>query len=279
VHVMTKALLVLAAVLSIVLATLTMAYTANADRIVSELSDARAASRSAESELEAQTSEFGALADAKDDRIQSLEQRLAQAQGQAAELRADVTRFRSQVESAELERDSFKDLFASSNEAKRTLADLLTAVVSENQSLRESESRKRIELAELSDQLNNSQSRNQVLDETVRTLRVTVTQLQDQLAGSGTGEGTGTGVRASLEFAGEVRAVRESTDDQLLVELDVGTNDSVSEDLNLFITRGNNWIANVRVVEAELNHSIARVTLIAEGQRVQAGDRVESRLQ
>lgn len=284
-HVMTKALMVLAAVLSIVLATLTMAYTANADRMVQELADARAAVRSAEGALEAQTAESGNIIDTKDQRIDSLEQRLVSAERDLADLRQESTRFRKEVESARRERDAFEDQFAIANEAMKTQAELLTAISEENSELRESESRKRREVIELADQINNLTSRNQVLNETVRTLRVTVAQLQEQLSGGGQvatagGETSGSSsVLARREFSGEVRAVRGDAGAETLVELDVGTNDSVRENMKLFITRGNNWIADVEVVEAELNTSVARVRLTAEGQSVQPGDRVESQLQ
>lgn len=278
-HGMTKFLVVVAAVLSVVLATLSMAYTANADRLVRDLRDARAAEKSATAQAQATQNAANDIAIAARERAQTLLRDLEAERGRRADLQAQLNSLQGEVTTAELARDRFADQFTIASQTQQTQADLLKALAGENGSLRSSESQLRRELASMTDERNNFEAQVAVLTESVRTLRVTIAQLQDALAQGPSGGTNGIGsVSTSGAFSGTVQEIRSDSNSEILVELNLGTNDSVRENTELYITRGNNWIANVQVLDAQPNYSIARVTRLAPGQRVTQGDTVESRL-
>ncbi|MFG0325871.1 MAG: hypothetical protein ACF8SC_01200 [Phycisphaerales bacterium JB037] len=278
-HGMTKFLVVVAAVLSVVLATLSMAYTANADRLVRELRDARAAEKSATAQAQATQNAANDIAIAAGERAKILLRDLEAERGRRADLQAQLNSLQGEVTTAELARDRFADQFTIASQTQQTQADLLMALAGENNSLRSSESQLRRELASMTDERNNYEAQVAVLTESVRALRVTIAQLQDALAqGPGAGSPGSGSTPTSGMFSGRVQDIRSDSNSEILVELNLGTNDSVRENTELYITRGNNWIANVQVLDAQPNYSIARVTRLAPGQRVNQGDTVESRL-
>lgn len=84
-HTMTKFFVAVAAVLSVALATLTMAYAVNADRIVKELRSERAAKEQANASKDAAVAEFGTLQGLNAARIQDLDSRILTLQQALAE--------------------------------------------------------------------------------------------------------------------------------------------------------------------------------------------------
>ena len=63
-----------------------------------------------------------------------------------------------------------------------------------------------------------------------------------------------------------------------LVQVNLGANDRVRENVKLLVFRGNTFVANLVLKRVDLQDSLAEVTLLAPGMQIQAGDRVTTRL-
>ncbi len=286
-HVMTKLLVALAAVLCVALSTLTMAYAVNADRIVKEWRSERAAREAAEEMMKGLQQEQSA-------RAQILELRLQEKTGQQGELASQLADAVRRANTAETERATAQSELITSQSrttAAINMADSLGTVVDRQSidlaDMRKQDIRWRETVRTLTDRLNDSESRALVLGGTVRALRETIAQLQRAMDGgtgvTGTGgtgsDDTGVDSLALNYFTGRVDEVaREEATGTTLVRVNVGTNDSVQPETTLFVTRGSTWIANLRVIRTDLNFSVAQVTQVADGQSIQTGDLVQSRI-
>lgn len=284
-HLMTKILIAAAAVLSVALATLTMAYTVNADRLVSELRTLQASNTAAKASAQHHQSEYAKLAeDANQQRVQ-LEQRLNERVRQLAEARDALAKVEGEKAEAMRARVANETELAQLTAMLGTFTTLVDRVNAENTGLRDSELRAKRENLELADKLNDVESQRQVLSQTVRALEVTVADLRDRIASGANNSAiaantprSGT-IAASNYFTGSIRDIRQDTAaNETLVQVNVGSNDSVRPNTELFVTRNDAWIANLQVVDVDLNFSIAKVIRTAPGQTVLRGDTVESKL-
>ncbi|MBX3365548.1 MAG: hypothetical protein KF866_12395 [Phycisphaeraceae bacterium] len=287
-HLMTKLLVALAAVLCVALSTLTMAYAVNADRIVKEWRSERAAREAAEEMMKGLQQERAGQTQVLELRIQSL-------RGEMGGMAVSLNDAQRRANVAETDRATAHRELASARNESTTAINLATGLkaITERQfadltEMRKSDLRMREVVRQLTDRLNDSESRALVLTGTVRSLRETIADLQSRIDGrpgvatASTGArpaDTGDGVAAINFFAGRVDEVaREAATGTTLVRVNVGTNDSVQPDTILYVQRGPVWIANLRVIQTDLNFSVAQVTSLASGQTIQAGDVVQSRL-
>lgn len=284
-HVMTKLLVALAAVLSVALATLTMAYAVNADRIVKEWRSERAAKEAALAAKDGAMAQFSDLRQQAELRIADLQNRLGDAEESLLTARGAL----SEAERAAITADQNHKTALTQVTTAQEMADTLTQIVN-NQSaelrgLRDDDLRNRIAVRELTDRLNNIESQRQVLVSTVRAYEEQLADLQEQLElAQGPGrstDGSGGGIVIPTSYyTGRVDEVsRDAGSNQTLVRLNLGSTDSVRRDTKLYITRGMEWIASVQVIEVDLNYSVARVLTQAPSKTIQPGDTVESRLQ
>lgn len=281
-HTLTKIFVAAAAVLSVALATLTMAYAVNADRIVKELRAERAAKEQANASKDAAVAEAGALRMIAEARIQELSARVTTLQNTLVEREQAFARSEADRAAAQQAVLAGQTQIEVAQSSVKTLTDILSGQSSELAALRTSELRLRTDVREITDRLNNTEAERDVLASNLRAMHERLTELQRALAaaGGGPGPGPGPGSLLSAYFTGRVDEVTlDSGSNETLVRLNVGSTDSVRTDADLFVTRGAEWIANVRVVQVDLNYCVARVVVTAAGRAIQVGDTVESRLQ
>lgn len=275
-HVLTKILVALTAVASVALATLTMAYAVNADRVVDELRAQKAETAAAKSALNLQTGEYSNRFEAQNDVIQDLNAKLAAALDSQRELQVLVSKLEGEKAEAERARTAIVGEISNLSSSAQTLAQLTEKLTDENDDLRDRYVRQNEELIELADKLNEAESQRTVLDATVRQLEVQLREIQN--AGSLGGRSLGSlGGGAGL-VQGEIRGVTsEPATNQTLVEVSLGTNDGLKPGSELRATRGGSWVANLRATSVDLNRATAIVTLVRQGDNVYRGDRVEVR--
>ncbi|HZW09094.1 MAG TPA: hypothetical protein VFF69_04245 [Phycisphaerales bacterium] len=281
-HILTKVFIVFAAVLSLILAALTMAYSVNADAIVQKYSDALQEANTARAAQQAATAEYS-------DANAALQRQLAEQQSLNADLdarNADLVRENSlllaQRQQAENRAAAIENQIGDSLQTTKAQAAVIESYRQELAKLRESELGLRRGSLELEDRVNDLASQNEVYEQTIRALREQVAgaQRQAELAMSGGGEGA---ANEPYEASGPVirgRVTRVSNDPatgQPLVQVDLGSNDRVAENMQLHVGRGEDFIATLVVVRTDLQSSVARVALSNEGQTVQPGDLVVSR--
>ena len=78
---------------------------------------------------------------------------------------------------------------------------------------------------------------------------------------------------------GSVNAVRtEAATGKTLVQINLGANDRMRENVKLLVFRGGQFIGNVVLKTVDLQDSLGEVVLLSEGMQVQPGDRVTTRL-
>ncbi len=279
-HILTKVFIVFAAVLSLILAALTMAYSVNADAIVQKYDDALQEANTARAAQQAATAEYS-------DANATLQRQLAEQQALNADLdarNADLVRentlLLSQRQQAENRAAAIENQIGDSLQTTKAQAAVIDSYRQELAKLRESELALRRAALELEDRVNDLASQNEVYEATIRAQReqLAAAQRSAEMAMSGGGIGE---AGEPYEAMGPVirgRVTKVSTDPttgEPLVQVDVGTNDRVAENMKLFVGRGDSFIANLVVVRADLQSAVARVAL-ANG-TVQTGDLVVSR--
>jgi hypothetical protein len=282
VHILTKVFIVFAAVLSLILAALTMAYSVNADAIVGKYNDAMQEANTARAAQQAATAEYS-------DANALLQRQLAEQQALNADLdarNADLVRenslLLSQRQAAENRAAAIENQIGDSLQTTKAQAALIDSYRQEVAKLRESELTLRRESLQLEDRVNDLASQNEVFEATIRAQREQLAAAQRSaemaLAGGGAGAASEPYEAAGPIIRGQVtRVSTDPTTGQPLVQLNVGSNDRVAENMQMHVGRGDDFIATLVVVRTDLQSSVARVDLTGPGAQVREGDLVVSR--
>jgi hypothetical protein len=286
---LTKVLVIFAAVLSLFLSALVIAYSVNTDRIVADRDAEIARSQNAlagAASTATQASEERIRAQTEKD---TLTKALGDATAKLSELErvnADLTRGKAKAEQ-ELQAITLK--IAELGETVKTQATLLTGYRDEVSALRKNELRFREQAVQSDDRISDLESQNEVLTQSVRALRE---QLEEARLAREGGASMGVVSGASLSRSGDpfvdtgipvtgsIETV--STDPSTgatHVKINLGSNDRIRENQKLFVSRGKDFIANLVVVKTDLRFAIAKVDALSRKVEVQSGDAVASRLQ
>lgn len=286
-HIVTKVLVVVAAVLSVLLAGLSIAYTSNADRISREIRTER--DRSAKAE--AQVAEINAQADSErsalQQKVSALESVIttlttdsSKLQGEKAGLLAEAAELRQSSATHGAQIDQFTAVI-------KTYAELNKAQSEELAKLRDRELQNARREIELADRINDLSSQLEVCNETGRSMQERLVQIQDDLAraqgGGGAAAAAGADgaafLKAPRDFRGRVTSVRREADGSMMISIDAGTNDQLRERMKLSIVR-DRFIATMVLTKVDQNEAVGRIELLnpsAAGD-VQIGDLVQPTL-
>lgn len=283
-HIATKIFVVLAAVLSIALAALTVMYAVNAETIRSEYASARLAAESAEAALTAQQEQHARVEEALRGELQQQRDRVADLSSRVAELNVRQGELRIEKVKAEQTAQTSRSEVTQLGEATQTQADLISMLQDEVSRRRESEVRAREQRLELEDALADLQSQNQVLTLETRSLQEQLTAAREELAsvrqrGASVAEAGGEAgpVRLARAIPGRVTSVAtDDTTGNRLVEIDAGSSDGLRENVQMTVFRGGQFIATIVLQRVDLQNSIGRVTQRTqqEGLEVRPGDSV-----
>jgi len=282
VHILTKVFAVFAAVLSLVLATLTMSMSFNTREVASALQSAEATAAAEKAQKDAEVNRAAEERSRLERQLQDLANENARQRGvnrdletENARLRADVTREREAAQAIQTQIGDFDKTVAAQTR-------LIESFRAQNEDLRNESNRLRSESLALEDRLNDRESEQGVLEQTIRALEEQLAAAERARTGAATPSGTTP--QAPFDFSGSVittrvtSVARDQATGDTLIELAAGSNDRLAPNMRLYITRGNQWVADVVVIRADLNQAVARVNLISRGQTVQTGDTVLSRL-
>ncbi len=279
-HIVTKFLVILAAILAITLSGMTIAYTSNASAVADALQTKEnqlSASKSAVNEL---TARSGAEKESLIQKNSALENQISTLQAQIASYQTDNARLSTEVS----DQKTASALHAAQVDEFTAIAQTY-AEVNKAQSGEISDLRTRtLDMArreiELTDRINELEGRLQVAVETNRSLQELNVELRDQLdrggnaisgATANSAEGT---LRAPQNFTSSITAIRTDESGNVLIQIAAGTNDRLREDMKLMIVRGG-WLANVILERVDENESVGRVNFLGrEGVDIRVGDRV-----
>lgn len=282
-HIVTKFLVILAAILAIALSGMTIAYTHNAAAVAqansgleNQLSAARASVNEITARAGAEKESLIQKNSALEDQISSLQSRLSSYQTDNARLANEVSELKTAASLHTAQVDEFTSI-------AQTYADVNKAQAEEISELRS----RTLEMArreiELTDRINELEGNLQVAVETNRSLQELNVELRDQLDRGGAAANevsslTEGNLRAPQNFNSSVTAVRTDDAGNVLVQIGAGANDRLREDMKLMIVRGG-WLANVILERVDENESVGRVDFLGRtGVDIRVGDRVRPTL-
>lgn len=284
-HIVTKILVVFCAILSLLLAALTMAYASNAQALRDTYKSADNARIAAEvgAKLEIQNA---AEKEAKNaNALRSLEGQLAEKEGRISNSSSEVSRLTAELEQSKADGASIRNQIAQGTVTIETQTNLLKTYSEEVTALREqllAGTKREIELV---DQITDLQAAREVLEQNARALKEQLeeTKLSLQQLQQGGSVASPGSVAMPRELAGPiVRAkVAEtfSTPSGDMVVISEGTNRGIRENAKMHIVRGAQYIGSIEVTTVEPTQCVGKVTFIASDARVQKDDTVLSRLQ
>jgi regulator of replication initiation timing len=288
VHILTKVFVVLAAVMSLMLAAATMIYAHNAESVRHAYEKAELASvvsnRALSTQAETHSRESATLMG----EIQAMNQELASARADLDSLKIEAERLRREKFAAEAEAERSRGQISQFGVASQTQATLIEQYKDEVGQLRDAELRFRGVRLDLEDAIADQTSQIEVLQQENRALQEQLVAARSDLEAAQTGGATaragGGGASGPVQLAGApifgtVRAVQtEEATGKRLVQVDLGANDRMRENVKLLVFRGTTFIANVVLKSVDLQDSLGEVVLLADGMQVQSGDRVTTRL-
>ena len=286
-HILTKVFVLFAAVLSILMAALSISYTVNADRIVADYRNALAAADLARNDRDASKSIQSNLIAAKEEELAAARDELATREADIRRLEAANSELRINLRSAESARESITAKIAELGVAVETQAKIIDEYKNELSRLRTAELDYRDERIDLEKQISDLESQVMVFEQVKRALDEQLNEVRNALAeatssgGIAATAGTprqpqdipGPPVRGSVE-----EVVVDQATGQLLVKVNLGSNDRVRQNSRLYVHRGTTYLGELVIFEVDLNHSIGRVAYTAQGQEIRADDSVLSRL-
>lgn len=286
-HVLTKVFMVLAAVATIALSSLVIAYAVNTDRIRSDyaaqVARADAVGAQRQSELAISSSEQAKLSAQVEDaqrRIRELEERNAALENERGTLLAAKA-------NAEAERAATVAKIAELGETVRTQATLISAYRDEAQGLRRNELDIRNRSLDMEQRLSDLTSQREVLEQNYRALQEELAELKRDASTRANGAtAAATDAQAGFVASGPIIQGRvldvqkDPTSGKALVRLSIGTNNRVAEGMQFYAARdGSTLVGTLVVIRADLAESVAEVRLLRkEAGEVRAGDIVLSRL-
>jgi len=294
VHVLTKILVVFCAVLSLLLAALTMSYATNADRIKGSVESEKILRLASETTQRENVSSYASEKTKLQTDMQSLENDKQRLEQSLSTLRSEATGLRSQVETARAEADGIRNQVSQLGATTQTQAALIRNYREEVTKLRDDLVKASKREIELVDRMNELTGQREVLEQNARALKEQLEEakISMQSSSSGTTGTPGLGMTGSSsggmgmeprEFAGPlVRAVVTDVTTGptgSLVTINEGANRGLKEGTLMHITRANDFVASIELIKVEPSTAVGRITLTSKGKTISRDDTVLSRLQ
>jgi len=273
VHFLTKFLVTVAALLSVILAGMAVVYTSNASAIAGALEAETAARIAAETQVDESTADALAQTEVAEQRAAELNAELAQVKQQLSSLQQRNAELVAQNRKLELQQTDYGtriDEFLALNE---NFQGQLSNLTDEVGLLRQKElefSRKEIDYA---DRINDLSSQLEVALETNRSLQETIVELQEQAEGGSAVASEGDYRSAPSDFLGRVIDVSRDAGGQTLVGINAGSNDQLAERMRFTVSRNGRFIAVIVLRTVDLNDAVGYVDF-PEGATVREGDLV-----
>lgn len=268
-HILTKLLVVLTSVLAVLLAGLTIAYSANADALVAETRNAKAQVQAEKARADSAAEIIAANQEAenllqsrldteetvRETRIRSFEQRIAELEAENQRLRLNEQRQTDQINSF-IAMGQQADAFRASD--REEIAALRTEI-----------NRVSTRLIDLIDRNSDLESLLEASDNQVRAQQEIIVELRRG------GDGTG-GVAAALPstFRARVSDIVTDSAGAVLIEINAGSSDRLAEDMELNIVRGGLFLGKIRLVRVDLNEAVGRLILDGGNGSVRDNDEI-----
>lgn len=262
-HWVTKVFIVGAAVLSVLLAALVMAYSVNVKEIRDEHANLVAAKDTAVNNLANQTTQYGAERAKLQDTINAKENEAAQLRQANSQLQTENAAARTDKFRADSNVESITQKIAQLSETNKTLTSLIEKYRDEVTTLREADLKSRKREIELVDRNNDLEAKLEVLNGQARALSEQVTELRAQVEtyanGGDASLSSDQAPRALTAFRGRITEVkRDAKSGDLLAEINLGTNDGVKDRMELWLARDNSLLGRLTVIRTDLRTAVGR---------------------
>ncbi len=283
-HTVTKVLVLFAAVLCVLLAALTMAYSANADAIVKGMRDAQTKYANQEAVNSAIQADFGTQKSKLSEQANSLSTQVTSLQATITQLQGERSQLQSEKKAAEARADDVQHKIDQLGTTADTQAQLIKTYSGEVTKLRENELSWKKREIELADRINELESQREVLEGSVRALQEQLAEARRQIeqGGAAAAQASPGGSREPYTptFAVAGRVTRVQTDMATglpVATINIGSNNQVRENMKLAITRGDQFIANVVIRKVDLQWSLGEIDYLSKKNvSVQEGDVVKN---
>ncbi len=281
-HIVTKILAVFGAILSVLLAALTISFAASADNIRSQFQNEQlakiVAQETASTQIAVWNNEKAMLQEAA---------KVAQSEKEAIEaikktLESDLANKNAELQKARLDDQSVKntvDNLTATAKANASLIEALTKEISELRTERLASSRRETELV---DRLNDLESQRQVLEQSTRAL-------QEQLAEAKlTMERMKTGVASSADqpyvysgprITARVVSVSASPAGGEMAEISEGAAMGIKPNMKFSIVRDGKFVANLVMTSVDVARALGRVDKLGRTVEIRSGDMVLSSIE
>ncbi len=286
-HWLTKAFVLAAAVLAVLLSALTIAYSSNADKIVGDYYDEQARRTSAEALAQGAESKFASERAEMNAKVAVLGRDITSLQTQVSQLQSENAKLLLGKNSAEDERRLTLSKLDELQITARTQASLIQSYRDETTTLRGNEQRSQREKNEMGDRISDLDAKREVLEQSLRSLQEQLaearTGLENALSGA-TASKTAAGSSEAFTFSGPIIRGRvdevgsDAATGSTLVKVNVGSADNVRDGMKFYVVRGNEFVGTLTVVKTDLKHAIAKVTLTGGKGAVTTSDMVLSRI-
>jgi len=278
VHTVTKVLVVFAAILCVLLAALTMAYSVNAERVTADYRAQVTLRQSTADSAMADVTQARAEQGALNEKINSLQSQLTAMSNQVQSLEAELSQKRSEVNQARLATDDKNAQLTQLATSSNTQAELIKTYRGEVTKLRDNELTYRKREIELVDRLNDLESQREVQDGSIRALQEQLAELQRNINSGGptlTG-GTPAGpFKPNIAISGKVLQVgTNKATGRPIATINVGANNQVKENMELAISRNGQFLGNFVVTKADLQWAVGEINTLGKKVDVREGDSV-----
>ncbi len=285
-HILTKVFVLFAAVLSILMAALSISYTVNADRVVADYRNALSRADLAQNDMNSIKSTSSQLVAAKEEELTSARDELASREADIRRLEAANSELRITLRSAEAARESITAKIAELGVAVETQARIIDEYKNELSRLRRAELDYRDERLDLEKKLSDLESQVIVYEQVKRALEEQLTEVRNTLADATARAGGAAPAARNVPAEIPGPQIRGSVDQvmndpatgNLLVKINLGSNDRVRQNSRLYVHRGQTYLGELVIFQVDLNHAIGRMSYTVPGQAIQASDSVLSRL-
>lgn len=275
---LTKALVLLVTVLSIVLVALVVPFVANTDDLEGKITALETQKSGAEASARAANAKLVSLEAMLSESDADRQRTIAQLQGERTTLASRVDELEGKLKGAVSNADKLGASLALLGESQKQLTELLdgrTTALGEAQSANVDLKREIAQLAQRNDELDNQVNS---LTRTTRAQKEQITDLVGQVSDGGAAierTGGGVGPAPAPEVRGAVTGAQQLDNEITLIQLNVGANDGVSPGTQFVVYTGNNdYVGRATVQTVDETVSVAKVD--SAQRRVRAGDGVIS---
>jgi uncharacterized protein YlxW (UPF0749 family) len=280
VHIVTKVLVVFAAVLAVLLSALTMAYAVNSDRIVASLTSEREQRQAVQTQLTQSSAQAAEERTNLTRERDELRREMANRESRIRELESERMTLLTRVERADARADGIRGEIGQLNASVGTLTRLTENYRDEVTQLRDNELGYRRREIELVDRINDLQSQREVLEQSTRALQEQLAEARRTIENQGvtaTGAGRTAAFTPSIPINGRVtNVIKDPATGKPMAMINVGANNSVRENMQLVITRNGQFVGNLIITRTDLQWSMGEIDYLGRRVEVQAGDIVQT---